>query len=174
VGLRALACLVVLTAAPATAGATQVPTTATFAVTAQVVSGCVVVSGSSSGLNFGTLAFGSYPAVSTGQVSASATGGSAQIQCTPGVTLTMTIDGGLNPSASATQRNVKATGATLVGYRLYADSGHTQAIGINQGVSVVVPASGSVTLPIYGVLTLPGATAAPGTYSDTAQVTISY
>ena len=84
----------------------------------------------------------------------------------------MVIDGGIQPSAGNTQRNLQGPGGVQVAYRLYADAAHTQAIGIGQAISI--PVSGVASLPIYGALTLPGGAAPAGTYTDVAQVTLSY
>ncbi|KVE37908.1 Csu type fimbrial protein [Burkholderia sp. TSV86] len=151
---------------------TLLPRTQTFTVSAQIVAGCGVAGGgASSGLNFGMLDFGTYPAVATGQATASVGSGAVQIECAPGSTLKMTIDGGAHASAGNTQRNL-ASGNARIAYRLYSDPGRTQAIAIGQAVSV--PVSGTITLPIYGALTLPGNGVPAGTYTDTAQVTLSY
>src|SRR5262245_14033596 len=69
--------------------ATPVPTTATFAVSATVVAGCMVVGSptQTSGIGFGMLDFGTHPAVLGANINASMglSGGSmAQIQCTSG------------------------------------------------------------------------------------------
>ncbi|HDR9488820.1 TPA: spore coat protein U domain-containing protein [Burkholderia stabilis] len=150
---------------------TPIPTTKAFTVSAQIVSGCGV-SGGGTGLDFGLLDFGTYPAVSVGQVNTVTTGSVLQIQCSSGTTLKIAVDGGLNPSSGNTQRNLQGPGQTLIGYRLYADAAHTQTLNIGQPVSI--PVSGVASLPIYGSLSLPGGTAPAGTYTDTAQVTVSY
>ncbi|MEK2604916.1 spore coat U domain-containing protein [Burkholderia arboris] len=150
---------------------TPIPTTKTFAISARIVSGCGV-SGGGTSVNFGLLDFGTYPAVSAGQVNAVATGSALQIQCSSGTTLKIAVDGGLNPASGNTQRNLQGPGETLIGYQLYADAAHTQALNIGQPVSM--PVSGVASLPIYGSLSLPGGSTPAGTYTDTAQVTISY
>ncbi|OMG70840.1 Csu type fimbrial protein [Burkholderia ubonensis] len=152
---------------------TTLPKTRTFMVSARIVAGCGVVGGGpGTGLDFGSLDFGVHTAVAHGDVSAAAGGSGLQIECTPGSTLKMTIDGGASPSAGNTQRNLKGAGGTLIPYRLYADAGHAQSIGVGQAISI--PVSGGIALPIYGALTLPGGTAPAGAYADTAQVTLSY
>jgi spore coat protein U-like protein len=140
------------------------PTTQSFTVSAQIVTGCSVTSGTSGTPNFGMLNFGTYPAVTTGAVSAALTANSGvQIQCTSGTNLSMTIDGGLNPNTTQAQRNLLGPNAALIAYQLYSDAGHTQSIHIGQAVSVA--ASGTVTLPIYGGLNLPGSGKPVGTYT---------
>lgn len=151
---------------------TPAPTTQSFTVSAQIVTGCGVAGGATSGLVFGTLDFGAHPAVATGDVSATTGGSALQIECSPGSALKMTIDGGAQPSAGNTQRNLQGPAGALVAYRLYADAAHSQAIGIGQAVSI--PVSGAISLPVYGALTLPGGAMPAGTYTDVAQVTLSY
>ncbi|CAB3961368.1 spore coat protein U domain-contain protein [Burkholderia aenigmatica] len=152
---------------------TAVPTTRTFAVSAQIVSGCGVAGGGSgTGLDFGTLDFGTYPAVAAGQAVATSGGSALQIECSPGTTLKMSVDGGMHPTGGNTQRNLASAGNALIAYRLYADASRTTVLAVGQPVSI--PASGVVSLPIYGALTLPGGATPPGTYTDTAQVTLSY
>ncbi|MGS0893973.1 Csu type fimbrial protein [Burkholderia stagnalis] len=152
---------------------TPVPTTQTFTVSAQIVAGCGVAGGGAgTGLDFGTLDFGAYPAIAAGPATATSGGSALQIECSPGTTLKMSVDGGIHPTGGNTQRNLANAGNTLIAYRLYADAGRTIALAVGQPVSI--PASGVVSLPIYGALTLPGGATPPGTYTDTAQVTLSY
>jgi spore coat protein U-like protein len=147
----------------------------TFTVSAEIVPGCIV-SGSSqtSGIPFGSLAFGLHPATWNGSAYASAsTGvGAVELECTAGVTLTMTVDGGLH--ASAGSRHLAASGASPIPYALYADSGLVTAIPMTGSVGVVVPPSGVIDVPIHGVAQMPGASQAPGVYADTLNVTFSW
>ncbi|MBN3787164.1 spore coat U domain-containing protein [Burkholderia sp. Ac-20353] len=152
---------------------TVLPRTQTFTVSAQIVAGCGVVGGGSgTGLDFGTLDFGTHPAIATGQANATTGGSALQIECSPGTTLKMTVDGGIHPTLGNTQRNLANAGSRLIAYRLYADASRTNALAVGQAVSIAV--SGTVSLPIYGALTLPGGNTPAGTYIDTAQVTLSY
>lgn len=68
--------------------------------------------------------------------------------------------------------NLQGPGGAQVAYHLYADAARTQSIGVGQAVSI--PVSGTTSLPIYGALTLPGGAMPAGTYTDVAQVTLSY
>jgi spore coat protein U-like protein len=153
---------------------TLLPRQQAFTVSAQIVAGCGVVDSSqSTGVVFGTMDFGNYPALATGKASASAqVGGSpVQIQCSPGTTLGVSIDGGLH--ASGAQRNLKRVGGTqLVAYQLYADAAHAQPIPVGQVVTHTV--FGTFNVPVYGELTLPGPGSWPGTYDDTVKLILSY
>ena len=152
---------------------TLLPRYQTFVVSAQIVAGCGVVGGGAgNGLDFGTLDFGTYPAVATGQSNATSSGSTLQIECSPGTTLMVSIDGGMHSTGGNTQRNLANANTQLIGYRLYADAAHTSAFPVGQAVSI--PVSGVISLPIYGSVALQGGSAPAGTYTDTAQVILSY
>ncbi|MGY2288580.1 Csu type fimbrial protein [Pseudomonas sp. SDO528_S397] len=142
-------------------------TSANFQVSASIVAGCLVVGGVS---NYGNLNFGSYSALSTATVSTSLSSG-VQLQCTPGVTLNMSVDGGQN---NASGRNLKLTsGSAKVAYQLFRDAGLSQALGVAQSVNVAYSNANNISLPIYGRVVLPGNQPA-GTYSDVLQVQLSW
>ncbi|WP_380180175.1 spore coat U domain-containing protein [Kalamiella sp. sgz302252] len=146
--------------------------TQTFQVTASIVNGCVI-SGTNTGV-FGTLNFGTQPGV--GSVSASASyvqSSSITLACTPGTTLSMSINGGANYSST---RNLKiANNTDLVAYTLYTSATHSaaSAIPVNQSVALTYSNANNITLPIYGLLQMSGVRRA-GTYSDTLTVTLSW
>ncbi|MBS7842526.1 spore coat protein U domain-containing protein [Pseudomonas fluorescens] len=138
-----------------------------FQVSASIIAGCLVVGG---GSNYGNLTYGSYSALSTSTVS-TALASSVQLQCTPGVTLAMSVDGGQNNSSG---RHLKLnSGTAQVAYQLYRDAGFSQALGISQSVNVAYSNANNITLPIYGRVVLPGNQPA-GTYSDVVQVQLTF
>jgi len=141
-------------------------TSSTFQVSATITSGCLVVGG---GSQYGSLNFGSWSALATGSASAAVPGTGVTLQCTPGVALNMKVDGGQNASTS---RNLKA-GSSLVAYQLFRDAAYSQSLGISQSVTVAYNDSTSISLPIYGRLSLPGNVPA-GSYSDVLQVELSW
>lgn len=152
--------------------ATPVPTTATFAVNATVQPGCLVVGnpGQLGGVGFGMIDFGTHSAVASTMISAtlSAGGGSmAQVQCTPGAAVTVTLDGGLH--AQGGQRRLKMGSNHYLPYSLYTSS--AMATSFQPGVGVPMTAgAAAMNLPVYGVATPPGAGLPAGQYSDTVQV----
>ncbi len=142
-------------------------TSQSFQVSATVVAGCLVVGGVS---NYGSLSFGSSSALATSTVQVALTGG-VQLQCTPGVTLNMTVDGGLyNSSGRHMQLN---SGSAQVAYSLFRDAAYSQSLGIGQSVAVAYSDANNITLPIYGQVQLPG-NQPGGTYSDVLQVQLSW
>ena len=155
---------------------TPVPTTATFAVNATVVAGCMVVGNPSqtSNIGFGMLDFGTHPAVLGADINASISmsGGSmAQIQCTHGVAVTMTLDGGQN--ASGTQRRMKLAPNHYIPYALYAASNGSSPIAPSVGLAINTT-QGAMTLPVWGIASLPASGLPAGQYSDTVQVLFSW
>jgi spore coat protein U-like protein len=142
-------------------------TSATFQVSASIIAGCLVVGG---GSNYGNLNYGSYAALSTSTVSTALTSG-VVVQCTPGVTLSMSINGGQN---NVSGRHLKLnSGTATVAYQLFSDAGLSQAIGISQNVNVAYSNANNITLPIYGRVVLPGNQPA-GSYSDVLQVQLTF
>lgn len=151
---------------------TAIPTTANMTVTARIVAGCGVTGGGSgSGLNFGTIDYGTRPAISRGQIDAAAVNGTLQVECSSSQVIRLSIDAGGHASNGGGQRNLAGPGGSLIPYALYADNARTQPFGVGQSVTATV--SGQISLPIYGRATLSGANP-PGTYTDVAQVTLSY
>ena len=144
-------------------------TTSTFQVTAQIVAGCLVVGGVTA---YGVLDYGTSSALSTATLSTSLGGSTVTFQCTPGVALSMSLDGGQN-SASGT-RNLKRSGGTqLLAYHLYRDAGFSQSLGIGSSVAVSYSDPTAIKLPVYGRTTLTG-TLPAGTYTDVVQVTVTW
>ncbi|ADD78498.1 spore coat protein U-like protein [Pantoea sp. PA1] len=142
----------------------------TFQVSASIVAGCVV-SGTNTGI-FGTLNFGTQSGLATNSVSASYVQSSTiNLACTPGTTLSMTINGGSNYTST---RNLKlANNTNTVPYYLYSNAARTTPIPVNTAVPLSYSNANNITLPIYGSLQLPGPTRA-GVYSDTLSVTLTW
>lgn len=142
-----------------------------FQVSANIVPGCAIQG--AGGGTFGTLNFGTYPGTS----SASPTAAMVQtagltLACTPGVTLTMSIDGGTNYT---NVRNLMQSGSTTrIPYRLYTSSNYSAASEIGPSQSVSLNSGGNnITLPVYGMAQLNGFSPS-GTYTDTLTVTLSW
>ncbi len=142
-------------------------TSQSFQVSATITPGCLVAS---SGTNYGSLAFGSYSALATSTASVALTS-SVVLQCTPGVALSMTVNGGLYNSGG--RRMQLNSGTAKVAYQLFSDAALSQSIVAGQSVSVAYSNANNITLPIYGRVQLPGNTPG-GTYSDTLQVQLTW
>lgn len=144
--------------------------------TASVVDGCEIngalpANGQAVG-EIGVLDFGSHSALAIETVTASLTSAAGlMLQCTPGVTLTMSTDGGLHDDGT---RNLQDTaGTSRLPYRLYQDAGFSQEMLAGQASAVSFTAGEPVALLIYGRLSLTG-TLPPGTYDDTVVVTLNW
>ena len=152
--------------APATLTAA---TTSTFQVSAQVVAGCLVVGGSS---NYGELNFGTFSALVSGTPTIALSAASVSLQCTPGVTLRMSIDAGRNPGSGG--RNLKRNaGSQLLAYQLFSDAGLSQPLGIDQIVAVNYSDANAIKLPVYARAQLTGKVPA-GSYTDVVQVVLTW
>ncbi|MCP1603689.1 Csu type fimbrial protein [Pseudomonas citronellolis] len=150
-------------------------TRASFRVSASVTRGCLVnhaVPGNGSNLgDLGRLDFGRHPPASTAGISTRLSPNSAvTLSCTPGVTLRMTVNGGLHLAGGL--RHLRAGEAQLA-YRLYLDAGLSQEIPVNASVHVDYDDAENIRLPINAALRLPG-NQASGRYQDRLGVTLSW
>lgn len=153
----AIVAAIVLGTAPSAQGTTA---TTTIAVSATVLSFCSI-----SAL---PLAFGNY---SGSLLSASTT---VSVTCTVGTTFNIGIDAGLGTGASVTERKMQS-GANTLSYGLYSNAGATTVIGSTIGTNTIsnTGTGSSQTITVYGQV--PAAQAvAPGVYTDTVTVTITY
>ncbi|MDH7639778.1 spore coat protein U domain-containing protein [Sphingomonas oryzagri] len=155
-----------LGAAPATA-----ETSKSFQVSAVVANGCSVTT--SGGSSWGSIDLGTVSGVSTATVQASLLqSGQAglQIDCTPGMTASVTADTGLTPTTGGVRQ--LASGTSTVPYLLYANGSNvpwtTNAIALSFPVG-----TSHLSVPIVAKATLAGATRA-GAYADTVRVTLSW
>ncbi|CAK16147.1 Csu type fimbrial protein [Pseudomonas entomophila] len=150
-------------------GMLQAATSSTFQVSAQIVAGCLVVGGVT---NYGVLDFGTQSALSTATLSTSLGGTTVTFQCTPGVAVSMSLDGGQN-SASGNRYLKRSGGTQVLAYQLYRDAAYTQSLGIGSSVAVSYSDPTAIKLPVYGRTTLTG-TLPAGTYTDVVQVTVAW
>lgn len=122
----------------------------------------------------GTLNFGTRTGAESGLVSTSFVPNAAlSLACTPGVALSMSIDGG---SYYSTVRNMQRSGGTQrVPYRLYSSSSlaANAEIGLNQSVSVGYTDANNIAITLFGVAQLTALSTA-GTYTDQLTVTLSW
>lgn len=153
-------------------------TSAEFGVAAEIVAGCLVdgLGDSGDAGPIGTLDFGSDSTFSTATHSASTTASQAiRLRCTPGVALSMAVDGGAHAASGMRHLQLGADSAARIAYALCSDAACNQPIAIGGSAAVTVDGANSedVLLPLYASLTLPGALP-PGTYTDTLTVTLTW
>jgi spore coat protein U-like protein len=97
-----------------------------------------------------------------------------QVQCTNTTPYNIGLDAGTGSGATVTTRKL-TSGAHTVNYSLYSDSGRTTVWGNTVGTNTVsATATGAAqSYTIYG--RVPSQTTpAPGTYTDTITVTVTY
>lgn len=151
-------------------------TTASFQLSATVVEGCEInaalpANGQDIG-QIGTIDFGSHSALSTETITAALVRNAGiSLSCTPSVSLSMTLDGGLHADAARNLQHVG--GPERIAYRLYGDASFTQELTANQPTPISFSNPEAIALPIYGQLTLPG-DKPPGVYSDTVMLTLTW
>lgn len=133
-------------------------------------------SSASSGLDFGTLSFGTQDALFT-QANATVLGGSGgamSILCSSGTVPAVKVRAGAHDGQSSGGNRSLADGAgNFVPYDFYTDAGHSQVLAID-GV-ITLPTSTGVAQPVnlYGLAK--GKAGLPaGVYTDTVNVELSF
>jgi spore coat protein U-like protein len=147
-------------------------TSKSFQVSAVVANGCsVTTSGGAS--SWGNIDLGTVSGVTSGTVQASLlSNGTAgiQIDCTPGMTASVSADTGLNPSSGGVRQLI--SGTSKVPYLLYANGSNTP--WTTNAIALSFPVGTShLSVPVVAKTTLSGATKA-GAYADTVRVTLSW
>ena len=145
--------------------------TGSFTVTATINATCT--------LTTSNVAFGTYDPSSGSPNNAS---GGVTVTCTSGSTYTIALDAGANAGGATTfsNRRMKSGSSNYLAYQLYLDSGHATVWGDGTNSSNLNPTSGTFTgngsaqsYTVYGQVTA-GHYSAPGSYSDTVNVTVTY
>jgi spore coat protein U-like protein len=152
-----------LTLLPFTSSSLATTVTTTFPVSITLAATCII--NSASALNFG----------SAGVLSANVDQTSTiQVQCTDTTPYNIGLDAGTGTGATVAVRKMTSGGAT-VSYTLYSDSGRNTVWGNTVGTDTVA-ATGNGASQSYTVFgRVPSqSTPAPGTYTDTITVTVTY
>lgn len=153
-------------------------TSAQFEVSATIAAGCLVDGLGSSGHagTIGTLNFGSDSTFSTAMHTATTTASQAiRLRCTPGVNLTMGVDGGSHAATGARHLQRGGNSAARITYVLCRDAACNQPIAIGGSAAMLITGANSenIVLPLYASLTLPGGLP-PGAYTDMLTVTLTW
>src|ERR1041384_7084283 len=138
-------------------------TTSTFAVQVAITATCTINSAST--LNFGTQGV---LATNVDQTS------TVQVTCTNTTPYNIGLDAGTGTGATVAVRKLTSGGAT-VNYSLYSDSGRTTVWGNTVSTDTVAgTGNGSAqSFTVYGRIPAQ-TTPAPGNYTDTITVTVTY
>lgn len=150
--------------------------TGTIDATITLTSACEVNgSTATSGVDFGTIDFGSHTTLfseATSTLDPGGGGSGISIQCSPGSDASLTIVGGLNDASVAGSGRAMKNGSLYVPYDIYSDASFATLLA--NGNSIAVTADGTIqTIPIYGKALGNGGLTA-GLYSDTISVTLSF
>ena len=152
-------------------------TTGQFTSSMTLSSSCQINgAGGTSGVNFGTLDFGSTGSLFTtanGEVLAGG-GGALSILCSSGTLPTVTVGAGNNDGGSVGGTRALTDGSTnFVPYDLYTDSGRTQVLAIGGVIALAESTGVAQTVNIYGKAV--GKAGLPaGTYSDSVAVELTF
>jgi spore coat protein U-like protein len=97
-----------------------------------------------------------------------------QVTCTNTTPYTIGLDAGTGSGATVATRKLTSGGAT-VNYSLYSDTNHTTVWGNTPGTDTVAGTGNGTgqNFTVFGLIP-PQTTPAPGTYTDTITVTVSY
>ena len=139
-------------------------TTSTFTVSATIVATCTINSAS-------TLNFGNSIGVLSANVDQQST---IQVTCTNTTPYTIGLDAGTGSGATVAVRKL-TSGGTTINYSLYTTNGYGTVWG-NTVNTDTVAGTGNGTAQSYTVFGRipPQTTPAPGTYTDTITVTVTY
>ncbi|MDT8893432.1 spore coat U domain-containing protein [Halomonas sp. I1] len=152
--------------------------TGTIDVSIELTAACEVnESTSTSGVDFGSLDFGSHSTLFVDADAEVLNGGTAiEVLCSPGVTPSFQISGGANDGDSGSQNHAMADGSgNFVPYSIFTDAARTSVLdaGTPHALSGTADGVTPQTLALYGrAYGQPGLAA--GSYSDTLNVELSF
>jgi spore coat protein U-like protein len=153
------------------------PVSKAFQVSAVVANGCAFgTTISSNTYNLGTLSFGTLGNLASPiNVASSSGAGSIVLTCTPGMSLSIALDYGVN-GGSSSQRYLKLGGGSeTLAYQLYRDTAYSQVWGNGSlAMSVSNFPAATQTYTVYARLFAVTARPLAGNYTDTVTVTLSY
>ncbi len=97
------------------------------------------------------------------------------VQCTNGTAYNVGLSAGAGSGATVSNRLMTGPGGATVSYNLYRDAARTQQWGTTVGTNTGTGAgNGQIqTIPVYGRVA-PQATPAPGVYTDTITITVTF
>lgn len=160
--LAALALAGALVAAPAASAATA---TTSFLVTLTVLNECVVLA---TPMVFGSIGVVGNPGAATSVLT---------VTCTAGTPFSIALDAGTAPDATIEARRLRnADGSSSVAYTLYQDASYTALWGNTVATTRAGLTATGLPQPftVYGRILAGQATAAPGAYTDTIGVVVTY
>ena len=97
--------------------------------------------------------------------------GALSIRCSPGAAPSLTIGSGAHDAGGV--RRMASNGST-VSYRLFTNASRSDEITIGRQLALPTATAAAITVPIYARTSTGGQLLAPGKYTDTVQVTLSW
>src|ERR1044072_1645061 len=145
-------------------GAHAATATTTMTVQVSIVATCTINSAS-------TLNFGNSIGVPSANVAQTST---IQVTCTNTTPYNVGLNAGTGTGATVATRKL-TSGANTINYTLYSNSGRTRVWGNTIGTDTVAATGNGAAqnYTVYGRIP-PQTTPAPGTYTDTITVTVTY
>ncbi|MEO8489740.1 MULTISPECIES: spore coat protein U domain-containing protein [unclassified Pseudomonas] len=135
-------------------------------------------SGAATGLNFGSLNFGTTNSLFTNAdaqlLGGTGTGGALSVLCSAGTTPTIKVRAGAHDNASTGGTRALADGAgNFVPYDFYTDSGHSALLAIDGVITLAASTGVAQSVNLYGRAV--GKAGLPaGTYTDTVAVELTF
>ncbi|BAQ42405.1 hypothetical protein PA257_5836 [Pseudomonas aeruginosa] len=153
------------------------PISRAFQVEAVVANGCAFGTAiSDNAYDLGTLSFGTLGNLASPVNVASSSGaGSIILTCTPGMTVSVALDYGVNGGSSSQRYLKRVSGNETLAYQLYQDAAYSQVWGNGALARTIAnfPAS-TQTYTVYARLFAVGSLPSAGNYRDTVTVTLSF
>ena len=169
--------------------AQAVTSSGTIGATLTLTNGCLINgSPAQSGINFGTLNFGTYPgtfSTITTQLTGASGGNTFTVQCTTGASFTVQVTGSTNAAPTTVIGTPGTPGRYLVNtgdatqgvaYSIFSDSAFNNQITNNTTIPAASTTGGISSYTIYGRIQGGGnsVSVVPGTYTDTINVSVTY
>lgn len=148
-----------------------------FQVSAVIENGCTFGSKTDADdFHFGIIDFGEHSAINGNVDVASSNGaGSLSVTCTPGSTVAIALDYGINGGNSSARYLINGAGNRTLAYQLYQDAGYSRMWGAGAAaVSVTSFPASTETFTVYARLFPVSQPPPADTYTDTITVTLTY
>ncbi|WP_031395497.1 Csu type fimbrial protein [Sphingomonas sp. STIS6.2] len=171
--MRAVRAFLAVSAVAGCASGSMAETSRTFRVGAVIANGCAI--SADTGGNWGSIDLGSVNGVDGGAAQGSlvtAVAAGLQIDCTPGMSVTLTADNGTQPSNGVRQLVHATRPADRMPYQLFANGSQTP--WTSQAIALAFPIGTSrLSVPVHARAVVQRGVAA-GRYSDVVRITVTW
>jgi spore coat protein U-like protein len=144
-------------------------------VSAEIKNGCTLNSSKTSGVNLGTIQFGTPVLNRPLEAASTENGGSIVLICTPGTSVSISLNAGSYSNNLFMGRKLKHLQKDIMlPYQLYQDRGYKLVWGEGENSRTITATGGKDVFTVYAKLFSLAAFPPPGTYQDIVTVTINY